>query len=106
MRVEILYLDGCPNYEPLVCRVRGIVRREGIGIDLSLRRVGTEGQASRLGFLGSPTVLVDGRDVDAAAVQRRDFGLKCRLYRTRRGLEGAPPDEWIAAAIRGRARQA
>lgn len=51
-------------------------------------------------FLGSPTVRVDGRDVEPGADVREDFGLKCRLYRTEDGLTGTPAEEWLVAAIR------
>ena len=104
MKVELLYFEGCPNYEGLVPHLQRILRQEGIEPGVELRRVETQEQAARLGFLGSPTVRVDGSDVEAAAATRRDFGLKCRLYQTPNGLRGAPPDEWILAAVRDRAR--
>ena len=105
MKIELLYFDGCPNYEALVPQLRRILAREGIEADVQLRRVETQEQAARLRFLGSPTVRVGGSDVEEAAKARRDFGLKCRLYWTLSGLQGAPPDEWILAAVRDRARQ-
>ena len=52
-------------------------------------------------FLGSPSVRVDGVDVDPGAAGRDDFGLKCRLYSTGAGLQGTPPDEWVLEALRG-----
>jgi hypothetical protein len=104
MKVELLYFDGCPNYEALLPHLRGIPQREGIETGVELRCVGTGDQAAGIGFLGSPTVRVDGSDVEVAAATRRDFGLKCRLYQTPNGLKGAPPDEWILAAISDRAR--
>ena len=100
MKVELLYFAGCPNYEALLPHLRRILQREGAETGVELRRVETPEQAARLEFLGSPTVRVGGRDVEATAATRRDFGLKCRLYRTSNGLQGAPPDEWILAAIR------
>jgi len=103
--VELLYFDGCPNYEALLPELRGILQREGIETDIDLRHVETQEEAARVGFLGSPTVRVDGSDVEAAAAGRRDFGLKCRLYQTPNGLQGVPPEEWILAAIRGQAKQ-
>ena len=50
-------------------------------------------------FLGSPTVRVDGRDVEPGAEQRQDFGMKCRLYATPDGLRGTPPDQWALDAL-------
>jgi hypothetical protein len=96
MKVELLYFDGCPNHEALLPRLRGLLE----GADVKLRAVESDEAAQRLGFLGSPTVRIDGRDVEPDADQRRDYGLKCRLYRTADGLAGAPPDAWILAAAR------
>lgn len=100
MNVELLYFEGCPHYEALLPHLRGILEREGIEIDVDLVRVETPEDAEELGFLGSPTVRIDGHDVERGAMQRDDFGLKCRIYQTPEGLKGAPPDEWILAALR------
>jgi hypothetical protein len=54
---------------------------------------------SRIGFSGSPTVLVDGRDPFAAGSARA--GLTCRRYRTERGVEGAPSVAQLRAVIAG-----
>ncbi len=101
MTVEILYFDGCPNHDELLPRLRELLVRSGVDGDVGLRRIESHEQAVREGFLGSPTVRVDGRDVDPTSSARDDFGLKCRLYETDQGLRGVPPDEWIVAAITG-----
>ena len=104
MNVELLYFDGCPSYEKLLPRLRALLDDAGVDDALTLRRVEGEDAAVAERFLGSPTVRVDGRDVDPSAAGRDDFGLKCRLYRTDAGLEHTPPDRWIRAALE-RARQ-
>lgn len=99
MTVELLYFDGCPNYEALLPRLRELLERADVDSELELHRVDSAEEARRLRFLGSPTVRVDGCDVEVGAPDRDDFGLQCRLYRTAAGLVGSPPNEWIAAAI-------
>ena len=99
LTVEILYFDGCPNHEALVPRLRELLERAGADTDVELRRVESPEAAERERFLGSPTLRIDGRDVDPAAEQRTDYGLKCRLYATDDGLYGMPPDAWIVHAI-------
>ncbi len=98
MKVEILYFDGCPGYEALLPRVRALA---GDGAEVELRAVTSLEAAQAERFLGSPTVRVDGRDVDPAAAGRTDFGLKCRLYPAAGGAAHAPPDEWIERALSG-----
>jgi hypothetical protein len=89
MRVELLYFEDCPNYEALLPRVRELVADVGEREEVELRRIETGDEARRQRFLGSPTVRVDGVDVDPDAAEREDFGLKCRLYTTPEDQERA-----------------
>jgi hypothetical protein len=100
MKVELLYFDGCPNHAELLPRLRELLASEGIEQEIELRRVETPEEVERERFLGSPTIRIDGEDVDPMAKERRDFGLECRLYRTEEGLVGMPPEDWIRAALK------
>jgi hypothetical protein len=62
------------------------------------RRVESDDTAQRERFLGSPTLRIDGVDIDPGAAQRQDYGLNCRLYSTPAGLRGAPPDDCVLDA--------
>jgi hypothetical protein len=70
----------------------------GSQADPILREI-TEQDAEREQFLGSPTLRIDGRDVEPGAADRTDYGLKCRIYHTGEGLTGLPADDWILAAL-------
>ena len=97
--VELLYFDGCPHYEALLQRLRELLHGVGAGDLLQLRRIPDEPEARRERFLGSPTVRVDGHDVEPGASERSGFGLICRLYSTADGLRPMPPDEWVLEAL-------
>ncbi len=99
MRVEVLYLEGCPNHEALLPRLRELLASAGASRAVTLRRVDDPETAQRERFLGSPTVRIDGEDIDPGARERTDFGLKCRLFATPDGLRGIPADDWVRAAI-------
>ena len=71
----------------------------GVPARVEVIDVVTLAQAERRRFLGSPTVRVDGRDVDPWAEGHSDYSLSCRIYRTERGLAGAPDEGWIRAAL-------
>src|SRR5260370_40991709 len=60
--------------------------------------------AQQVGFLGSPSIRVDGRDVEPAARAARAFGMMCRTYIDGGQRAGVPPPEWIRAAV-GEARE-
>jgi hypothetical protein len=100
MKIELLYFDGCPSYAELLPRLRELLASEGIEQQIELQRVETPEEAERERFLGSPTVRVDGEDIDPSAKARRDYGLECRLYRTKEGLVRTPPEAWVRAALR------
>ena len=99
MTIEVLYFDGCPNHEALLPHLHELLATVGVHATIALRRVETIEDAERERFLGSPTVRVDGRDVDPGSDARDDYGMKCRLYATDEGIRGTPPDAWILNAL-------
>lgn len=99
MTVELLYFDGCPNYEALLPHLEQLLRGARLPTKIALRAIADDEAARRERFLGSPTVRVDGRDVEPGADARDDFGLKCRLYAVGSALRGAPLDEWVLDAL-------
>ena len=99
--VEVLLFDSCPNADVATSHAREAIARAGLAADLSVVRIDGPDDAIRLRFLGSPTIRVDGVDVDGAADTRTDFGMQCRVYSVDGRLRGAPPIAWIEAALRG-----
>ena len=95
--MELLYFDGCPGYRQLLPSVEQLAAESGA--TLQLRRVDSPEAAERERFLGSPTVRVNGTDVDPTARLRTDFGLSCRIYRTEAGSSPLPPERWMRAAL-------
>lgn len=112
MNIEVLYFDGCPSHEALLPRLRELMAQAGVDAPVRLTHVNSVEAAERERFLGSPTLRIDGEDVDPTASERSDFGLKCRLYPSAEGLRGTVPDELVLAALtrthepRDRARSA
>ena len=100
-RVEVLVFDGCPNVEIALERARAAMATTHTDAEVRVVVVSSDEDARRLRFLGSPSVHVDGVDVDPSAPTRADFGLHCRLYAIGGRMEGAPPVDWIALALRG-----
>jgi hypothetical protein len=93
-----LYLDGCPGRERVLATVRELA--DQVGAEVVQRRIETAEAAEAERFLGSPTVRVNGRDVDPRAVERSDYGLKCRIYRSQQlGQSLVPPQQWIRDAL-------
>jgi hypothetical protein len=98
MRVELLVVPDCPNRPVAVARLRQALDAAGprdTGIDT--RTVTSLAEAQRIGFAGSPIILIDGRD--PFADPDRVPGLSCRLYRTASGLAGTPDVDELSAAV-------
>jgi hypothetical protein len=100
-RVEILYFEDCPNHEPARVLVERIAAELRVEPEIHVVEVPDAATAMRLRFLGSPTVRVDGRDVEPGAEERREFVLACRVFRSRRGFSRLPDEGWIRGALQG-----
>lgn len=98
MEITLQYFDGCPNWEVLDQRLAEVTDGRS-DVRVKRQRVETTKDAVRLGFHGSPTVLVDG--VDPFADGRAPVGLACRVFRTPAGLAGSPTIEQLREAISG-----
>lgn len=98
--VEILYFEGCPNYEETPALVERVAAELGIEPQIRLVEVPDPESAERLRFLGSPTVRVAGVDVEPHADERRDYVQACRVYRTDTGFSGQPQQSWIRDALK------
>ena len=99
-RVEVLVFEGCPNAAAAADRARAALRLVAVDAELDVVVVRSDEDAQRLRFLGSPSVRVDGTDVDVSARTRSDFGLQCRIYAMDDRVLGTPPIEWIVEALR------
>ena len=99
MRIEVFYIDGCPNHEPTVERIKATLKDLGVAGELVELAVNDPATASALRFLGSPTVKINGIDVEPSARRSNQFGLMCRTYLDGQRREGIPSRELIREAL-------
>lgn len=98
MDVEIVYFDGCPNWQLADQRVREALTRTGhTNAQVRLHLVADPAEAEVAGMHGSPTILVNGED---PFPQAADAIWSCRLYQTDSGVEGAPSVSALVDALR------
>jgi hypothetical protein len=98
-RVEVLYFEGCPNHEAARALVERVAAELRVEAEIALVRVADADAAVRHRFLGSPTIRVEGRDVEPNAEERGDFAFSCRVYGTERGFSGQPDAVWVRDAL-------
>ena len=83
MRIRFLYFDECPSHEEALQRLLQVMKEEGILTKVEVIRINTEEQAVKLRFPGSPTIFIDGEDIDPSAAPHH--ALACRAYRLEDG---------------------
>ena len=94
MKIRVLYFDGCPTHQPTVALVREVVAALGVNAEIEEIEVNRQIDADRLCFLGSPTVQVNGVDIEPSARERTNYALNCRMYNG----SGIPPRELLVNA--------
>jgi hypothetical protein len=97
--IEVLYVQDCPHYPATLALVERL--RAELGIDAELRPslILDQDAAEQAGFPGSPTVRVDGRDVEPGSELVTEYIVGCRLYRLEHRLAGQPEERWIREAL-------
>lgn len=75
LEIEMLFAPGCGSVESTRAMVAAIVADSGRDIAVRETVVSEPGQAKDMRFLGSPSVRVNGTDIDPEALVRTDFGL-------------------------------
>lgn len=96
MDIALLYFDDCPNWK-IADEHLAEIAAECPDLTVTRHRVETLEEAERVGFHGSPSILVNGMDVFAEP--DAGIGLSCRVYRTPDGPAGTPTVEQLRAAL-------
>ncbi len=98
--IELLWWSGCPSTEKALRELEAALQDAGIsGSGVRMTEIRTEHQARERAFAGSPTILVDGEDVEPPGEE--PVGLNCRVYRRRDGRVLPTPDpEALRDALR------
>lgn len=95
MKIEVLYFEDCPNYLPVVDRLKTLLRQEGLPAEVSGIEVKDASAAKALRFFGSPTIRINGLDIETDSRTVTETGFACRRY-----SGGLPSEEMIRAALR------
>jgi len=100
MRVEFLYFEDCPSHEVALARLKKALTSVGVDSKIEIIRVQNDSQAQALSFPGSPTIRIDGQDIDPAGAGGPP-SLTCRLYYKDDGSPTPLPSEsLIGGAVR------
>ncbi len=99
MRVELLWSTGCPHYRSARTLIADVACALGLSPQVEEIAVEDEPTGRLLCFPGSPTIRVDGLDVEPGWEACADCTPRCRVYATAAGLRGLPEREWVERAL-------
>jgi glutaredoxin len=92
VNVQLLWWEGCPSTEKALAALREALSELGLtDVEVHAREIETDDEARDAGFVGSPTILIDGVDLVPATADEQ-IGLSCRVYRRRDGRISPIPD--------------
>ncbi len=91
MKIELLYFAACPHHRPARELIDATLSELGVGAEIEETDVQDETDA----FLGSPSIRVNGRDIEPDAESRTGYAMSCRMYRG----SGVPLRELLLAAL-------
>jgi len=100
LKISFLYSEDCPSHHEALNRLRKIIDQEGVAAKIEIVKVKNNQEAVTLHLRGSPTILMDGVDIDPNSTEQ--FGLGCRVYRLEDGrISPLPSESMIRKALRG-----
>jgi hypothetical protein len=92
MTIELLIWEGCPSHPKALSDLREAIK--GLGLDdtseITIQKIESQAEAEAERFIGSPTIRIDGHDVNP--VEGEPYSLSCRVYHRRDGRISATPD--------------
>jgi hypothetical protein len=99
MKIEVLFVSDCPNHPLVINTITGILKECGLPEQISEVKVTDSDHAIALSFPGSPTIRINGTDIEPESPQVGSYGVSCRTYMVNGKRQGVPYQDWIRDAI-------
>ena len=100
IKIEFLFWEECPSHGPTWERLQAILKEKGLKAQVTRIEIRTDEDAKQWNFCGSPTIEINGEDIDPKGAQAQRIGLNCRIYHTPDGrVTPVPSEEMIRTAI-------
>jgi hypothetical protein len=97
--VELLTTSNCPHRDAALALVQRVCGQSDGQAEIRVIQVADQPAAERLRFLGSPTIRVNGRDIEPGAEWNDEYVCGCRLYQGEHSLRGLPEEAWLRQAL-------
>jgi len=97
--VDVLHVQDCPNLAGALALVERVRAELGVDAELRTTLIRDQPAAELARFPGSPTIRIDGRDVEPDAEAATEYTVACRLYRHAHRFAGQPEERWVREAL-------
>lgn len=98
MTIQFLYFDECPNHQKAFNLLKETLREQSITAAIDRIAISDDGDAARQKFIGSPTIRVDGVDIETIE-EDRPYAKTCRVYVVEGAMGGIPSKRMIRDAL-------
>jgi len=95
----VLTVAGCPQRDAAIALVHRACAELGGTAEIRVIDIPDQQAAEQARFLGSPTIRVDGRDVEPDADGYAEYICSCRIYQDQHGPRGLPEEAWVHEAL-------
>jgi hypothetical protein len=101
MEVQILYIDDCPAFSKAEEMIKRVLDEFDVkDAEIERIRVGSFAEAETLKFLGSPTIRINGKDIEPDAHRRTEYEMAPRSYHVKGSMQDLPDIKWLKAAVK------
>ena len=99
MKIDCCIVEECANHHLAEDMLAGVLSEFGVRESIERIDIPDAEKGKLVTFPGSPTIRIDGADVEPDWQPCDDCTHRCRLYMTAEGLKGLPQRDWIVQAI-------
>lgn len=99
MKIELLWFEDCPNHGLAEEMLSEVLAEHGVSDEIQQVEVPDLETGESVKFPGSPTIRIDGNDIDPTYEDTGDYTPRCRVYMTDTGFKGVPERKWIEEAV-------
>jgi hypothetical protein len=96
-KIEFLYFKVCPAHKQALINLKAALRESGMNSDVLMINVTTEAQAAQVGFQGSPSIRVNGKDLDG---HDSGYAYGCRIYQIDGKITPTPTKDFIERKLK------
>ena len=95
MTIEFLYFDRCPNHEKALTTLKEVFSDAGMKDEIQIIRIQRQEDVVKYCFIGSPSIRIDGKDLEVAEDESTEYSMRCRRYKNGDTMNGFPSKELI-----------